>query len=335
MTTRISDVIVPEVFNSYMAKDTKQVMAFYNAGVLRPDGDLANKLAGGGRTFNVPFWRDLDDTESDTASDDPDSYATPGNVTASKDVALRQVRTRGWSTANLTAELAGSDPMQRISSRAGAYWGRQFDDVAISTAQGVFASNAAYDGGDMIHDVSTDALGALSPDNLVSTEAIAAAVQTMGDAKRELNLIVMHSVVHTRLTNLQLIDFRPDADGTQWIETFQGYRIHVSDRVPVIPGANHFRYHNYIFGANAFGWAEHDVEKPVEVKSDPAAGDGMGVETLWTRRQFALHPYGIKWADAVVSGLFPTNAELALAQNWRRVYPERKMIPMALLVTNG
>lgn len=335
MTTRISDVIVPEVFNAYMAKDTKQVMAFYNAGVLRPDADLASKLAGGGRTFNVPFWRDLDDTESDTASDDPDSYATPGNVTASKDVALRQVRTRGWSTANLTAELAGSDPMQRISSRAGAYWGRQFDDVAIATAQGVFASNALYDGGDMIHDISTDAPGNLAPGNLVSTEAIAATVQTMGDAKRELNLIVMHSVVHTRLTNLQLIDFRPDREGTQWIETFQGYRIHVSDRVPVIQGDNHFRYHNYIFGANAFGWAEHDVEKPVETKSDPAAGDGMGVETLWTRRQFAMHPYGIKWDDQVVSGLFPTNAELALAQNWRRVYPERKMIPMALLITNG
>lgn len=335
MTTRISDVIVPEVFNAYMAKDTKQVMAFYNAGVLRPDGDLGSKLAGGGRTFNVPFWRDLDDTESDTASDDPDSYATPGNVTASKDVALRQVRTRGWSTANLTSELAGSDPMARISGRAGAYWGRQFDDVAIATAQGVFASNATYDAGDMIHDISMDVPGVPTAANLLSTEAIAATAQTMGDAKRELNLIVMHSVVHTRLTNLQLIDFRPDAEGKSWYEYFQSYRIHVSDRVPVIQGTNQLLYHNYVFGSNVFGWAEHDVEKPVEVKSDPAAGDGMGVETLWTRRQFALHPYGIKWMDDQVSGLFPTNHELMLANNWRRVYPERKMIPMALLVTNG
>lgn len=335
MTTRISDVIVPEVFNSYMVKNTKQVMAFYNAGVLRSDGDLANKLAGGGRTFNVPFWRDLDDTESDTASDDPDSHSTPGNITASKDVALRQVRTRSWSTANLTAELAGSDPMQRIGSRVGDYWGRQFDDIAIATARGVFADNAANDSGDMIYDASTDTAGPLSPDNLINTENIMAAAQTMGDAKRELKLIVMHSVVHTRLTQNDLIDFRPDSESNGWLEYFQGYRIHVSDRVPVIPGENHFRYHNYIFGADTFGWAEHDVAKPVSVDEDESAGDGMGVETLYTRRQFALHPYGIKWTDAQVSGLFPTNAELMLAANWDRVYPERKQIPMALLITNG
>src|SRR5690606_32605327 len=186
MTTRISDVIVPEVFNTYMAKDTKQVMAFYNAGVLRPDGDLANKLAGGGRTFNVPFWRDLDDTESDTASDDPDSYATPGNVTASKDVALRQVRTRGWSTANLSAELAGSDPMTRITSRVGDYWGRQFDDIAIATARGVFASNILNNGGDMVEDASNDNALPVGPDELINTENIMAAAQTMGDAKRDL-----------------------------------------------------------------------------------------------------------------------------------------------------
>jgi hypothetical protein len=334
-TTRLEDVIVPEVFNSYMAKDTMQQMAFYNAGVLRADGDLSGKLAGGGRTFNVPFWKDLDDTESNTASDDPDSYAEPRTIDASKDVALRQVRTQGWSTANLVSELAGSDPMQQISRRAGSYWGRQFDDIAIATARGVFASNAAYNGGDMIYDVSNDNANPITPDELINTENIMAAAQTMGDAKRTLNLIIMHSVVHTRLTQNDLIDFRPDSSSNGWLEYFQGYRIHVSDRVPVIVGDNKVRYHNYIFGPDAFGWAEHDVAKPVEVKSDAAAADGMGTETLWTRRQFALHPYGIKWTDDTVSGIFPTNNELRLAQNWRRVYPERKMIPMALLITNG
>lgn len=333
--TRISDVIVPEVFNSYMVKDTKQVQAFYQTGVLRPDADLAAKLAGGGRTFNVPFWRDLDDTESDPGSDDPESYITPGMVTASKDVAIRQVRTRAWSTANLTAELAGADPMARISSRAGAYWGRQFDQVAIATARGVFADNAINDGGDMIYDISTDAAGALTPANLISTEAVMAAAQTMGDAKRELKLIVMHSVVHLRLTQNDLIEFRPDSQSNGWLEYFQGYRIHVTDNLPVVMGDNHPRYHTYLFGENVFGWAEHDVAKPIAVEEDERAGDGMGVETLVTRRQFAIHPYGIKWTDANTSGLFPTNAELRLAENWDRVYPERKQIPMALLISNG
>jgi hypothetical protein len=334
-TTRLSDAVVPEVFNTYMSKDTMQTMAFYQTGVLRADPQLAANLAGGGLTFKVPFWKDLDDEESDTGSDDPDSRAVPGKLTSGTDIARRQFRTKGWSTANLVQELAGSDPMKHISSRTGAYWGRQFDDVAIATARGVFADNAANDGGDMINDDSTDAVGAPSAGELFNAEGFMDTLQTMGDAKRTLKLVVMHSVVHTRLAKNDLIDFRPDSEGKIWNENFEGLQIHVSDRVTKVVGANRVRYHTYLFGANAFGWAESPPAKPVAVEEDEAAGDGAGIETLWTRKQFAIHPYGIKWTDASVGGDFPTNAELKLAANWDRVYVERKQIPMALYITNG
>lgn len=336
MPVRIADTIVPEVFDNYMFKNTMQTSVFYGTGVLRSDANLASKLAGGGRTFNVPFWKDLDDTESDTASDDPDSFATPGKLTSGTDIARRQIRTRGWSTANLTQELAGSDPMQRISNRVGGYWGRQLDDVAIASVRGVFADNAANDAGDMINDDSTDAVGAPSAAELFNAEGLMDAAQTMGDAKQSLKLLVMHSVVHTRLAKNDLIDFRPDSQqANSWHSYFGDYRVHVSDRTTAIAGVNRIRYHTYLFGADAIGWAESPVDKPVEVHSQPDAGDGMGVETLWTRRQFAIHPYGIKWTDNTVAAEFPTNAELRLAANWDRVYAERKQIPMALYITNG
>lgn len=334
-TVRIADTIVPEVFDSYMFKNTMYQSAFYNTGVLRSDSALAAKLAGGGRTFNVPFWKDLDDTESDPASDDPDSHAIPGAITVGKDVALRQVRTRGWSTMNLTAELAGADPMKAIGNRVNAYWARQFDKVAIATVKGVLADNIANDAGDMVYNVSIDTGAALTAAELFSAEAVNAAAQTMGDAKRELKLIVMHSVVHTRLINQQLIDFRPDADGKGWYDYFMDYRVQVSDSAPVVQGTNKTIYYTLLFGADALGWAEAAVEKPSEVDAVPSAGDGMGMETLWTRRQFAIHPYGVKWTDTTVGGEFPTNTELALAANWDRVYAERKQIPIAALITNG
>ena len=335
MVVRLTDTVVPEVFNSYMVKNTMQINAFHQQGVMRSDSDLASKLAGGGRTFNVPFWKDLDDEESDPGSDDPDSYAVPSGITTGRDVALRQFRTKGWSSARLVAELAGSDPMKRIESRVSAYWSRQFDRIAIATARGVFADNIANDAGDMVNDISTDGGGAITSAELFSAEAVMDTAQTMGDAKRELKLIVMHSEVHTRLAKLDLIDFRPDSGGTIWHSYYEGFRIHVSDMVPAIAGTNRTRYWTFMFGSDVFGWAESAPAKPVEVDSDPAAGDGAGVETLWTRRQFALHPYGIKWTDTSVGGEFPTNAELMLAANWDRVYPERKQIPMALLITNG
>lgn len=334
-TTRLSDVVVPTVFSGYMSKATTQKMAFYQTGVMRADADLASKLAGGGRTFNVPFWKDLDDTESDAASDDPDSHATPGKLTSGTDIARRQFRTRGWSTANLTAELAGSDPMQHISGRVADYWARQFDDVAIASVRGVFADNVANDSGDMVNDDSTDANSAPSAGELFNAEGLMDAAQTLGDAKQDLKLVVMHSVVQTRLAKNDLIDFRPDSESKGWIPYFQDYRVHVSDRTTTIAGTYRVRYHTYLFGANALGWAESPPAKPVAVEQDESAGDGAGVETLWTRRQFAIHPYGVKWTDSSVATEFPTNAELRLAANWDRVYAERKQIPMALYITNG
>lgn len=335
MPVRIADTIVPEVFDAYMTKNTMQTNALYGAGVMRTDSDLASKLAGGGRTFNVPFWKDLDDTESDPGSDDPDSHAIPGAITTGRDVAIRQFRTKGWSTMNLTEELAGSDPMTAIGNRVNAYWDRQFDRITIATVNGVINDNIANDSGDMVNDISMDTAGTPAASNLFSAEAVMDTAQTMGDAKEELKLIVMHSVVHNRLAKQQLIDFRPDAEGKRWWKYFQDYRVHVSDNLTPIQGTNQLLYRTFLFGSDAIGWAFSAPDKPVEVESVPSAGDGAGMETLWTRRQFAIHPYGIKWTDSNVGGLFPTNTELALAANWDRVYAERKQIPIAALITNG
>ena len=159
--------------------------------------------------------------------------------------------------------------------------------------------------------------------------------QTMGDAQEALKVLVVHSVVANRLRKNDLIDFVPDSGGRMTIPTYLGKRLVVSDKVPAIAGTYRIRYWNFLIGADAFGWAESAVAVPVEVEKDPSAGDGMGTETLWTRRQFALHPYGIKWTDTSVGGEFPTMSELRLAANWDRVYPERKQIPLALLITNG
>lgn len=333
--TRISDVVVPEVFSNYMSKNTVQTMALYQQGVMRDDADLKTKLAGGGRTFNVPFWKDLDDEESDTASDDPDSHSVPDKLSSGTDIAARQIRTKSWSSMHLSGELAGSDPMKRINERVAAYWGRQFDDIAIASVRGIYADNIANDSGDMVNSIATDSAGAETAAEWFSAEAVMDTAQTLGDAKKDLKLIVMHSVVHTRLAKNDLITFRPDSTGTQFHEMFMDWRVQVSDKCPAVAGTNRTTYWSMLFGADALGWAESPVAKPVEVDPVPSSGDGMGAEILYTRRQVAIHPYGIKWTDTTVSGEFPTNAELMLAANWDRVYAERKQLPLALLQTNG
>jgi hypothetical protein len=333
--TQLTDAIVPEVFFPYMLKETARLSQIFQSGILRQDANMAAKLAGGGTTFNVPFWNDLARVQANIASDNPATVAVPQKIGAGKDMAIRQIRTQGWSTADLVSELAGSDPMQAIASRVSKYWVDEFQSVLVNTLSGVFADNVANDASDMLLDIGTDAVGTPTAAELVSAEAILDAAQTMGDASDKLSVLIMHSRVYTRLAKQNLIDFIPDSEGRVRFPTYLGYRVVKDDGVRAVVGTNRTKYWTYLAGEGAIGWAESAVDTPVETDRFPAQGNGMGVEQLWTRRQYAMHPYGIAFTNASTVGEFPTDAELAAATNWNRVYPERKQISIAALVTNG
>lgn len=337
-TTRLSDIIEPAIWFDYMTKDTTTKSELFTSGILRPDSEVSARLAGGGRTMNVPFWKDLDDTESGVASDDPNLYATAGTITSAKDICRRQIRTRAWSTADLAGILAGADPMARIREAQARYWTRQFQTILVKTSTGFFQDNVTNDSSDMVSDISSDIAGTATSQYLVSAEAVIDACYTMGDNAEYLRVIVMHSTVMKRLVKLDLIDFAKDSTGTMTIPTYLGKRVVVDDGCRKVQGTvntSRYAYWTYLFGEGALAWAETPVATPVEIERRGMAGNGMGIETLITRRQFVMHPYGYKWTDTTVSGEFPTNNDLATVGNWDRVYAERKQLPIAALVTNG
>jgi hypothetical protein len=334
--TRLADAIVPEVFVPYTLKETMVRSALFQGGILRQDALLSTFLAGGGQTVNVPFWKDLADTDTaNISSDDPNVEATPDKITTGQDIAIRHNRNKSWSDADLVTELTGADPMTAIGSRVTNWWIREFQRVLIATLRGVIADNVAANSGDMVHDISSDSASAITDDERISAEAILDAAQTMGDASDVLDTICMHSVIYNRLAKQNLIDFIPDSEGKVKFPTYLGYRVVKDDLCPAIAGSNRTRYHTYLLGRDALGWAEHPPAVPVETFRHPAQGNGGGVEELWSRRQFAMHPYGIKWTSSSLAGKSPTDAELLMTANWTRVYPERKMINIAALITNG
>lgn len=337
-TTRITDVVVPEVFYPYMIKRTKERGAIFNSGILRTDANMSSFLSGGGKTANVPFWRDLTDVDSDIGSDDPAEVSVPGKIESGKDVAARQVRTKSWSSMRLSGVLAGDDPMKAIGNLVSDWWIRNFNTLLVASLHGVYLDNVANNSGDMVKNISVTT-GTPAAGNLISAESILDTKQTMGDAAEDLSTLIMHSVVFTRLQKQNLIDFIPDARGEVRFPTYLGYRVVVSDTAKVIANGagNPSSYVTYLLGNEAICFNEQPMSTSpnVEVDRKPEQGNGVGGDILYTRRQFVLHPYGIKWTDASVAGEFPTTAELGTAANWDRVYAERKQIPISYLVTNG
>jgi len=337
---QIADVVVPERFAAYVQVLTAQKSALIQSGVVGVDSFLSGLLAGGGSTFNLPFWNDLADTEANVSGDEKADYQAPVNVpetdaiplalTTGREIAVRVNRNQNWSAADLAGALAGSDPIDAISNRVADYWRRQDQRLLISVAQGVIADNIANDAGDMVEDVTT--VGAVAEANRFSAEAFVDAQQTMGDRGSDLTAVIVHSVIEARMKKLNLIDFIPDSNGVVNIPTYQGKRLIVDDGVPVfVTGANPATS-IWLFGTGAFGAGEGTPKVPAAVSRFELAGNGGGQEVLTSRREFILHPRGFAFVGAP-AGVSPTNTEFAAATSWdRRV--ERKLIRFAELRVN-
>ncbi len=337
-TVRVSDAIVPDVFGPYMLKETMARADVFKSGLVVQNDEFGAKLAGGGTTFQAPVWNDLSDTRgSDIGSDDPADESTPDKLTAYKMQSRRQLRTKSWSTMDLTSELAGDKPMDRILGRVSDWWARDFNRVTVATMNGVMNANVANNTGDMVFVSGIGTGGVIVPTAAISAETIIDASQTMGDRKETLKILMLNSVVETKLKKLNLIDFIPDSEGKVDIPYYLGYRVMVSDTLPVTSlGGGNFAYTSYLSAPGILGFGESPPDMPVEVERKAAKGMGTGMETLYTRRQFALHPMGHNWKETTVALQFPSNTELELATNWERKFPERKQLPfVAIISLNG
>src|SRR5690554_4812245 len=170
-------------------------------------------------------------------------------------------------------------------------------------------------------------------DTRFNRDVFTEATFTMGDARTALTAIAVHSSVAKQMVKNDDIVYMPDSQGNLTIPTYMGLRVIEDDGLTVAAGTTDgFKYTSVIFGPGAFGYGEGDPLNPVEVYRDPQGGNGGGIETLWERHTWLLHPFGFQQTGTPAGESF-TQAELSGAGVWDRILP-RKLVPMAFLVTN-
>lgn len=336
--TQIADVIVPSIFNPYVQELTEVKTRMIQAGALVKEPLLDEFLAGGGITGNAPSWKDLADDADNISSDalPTVSDATPFKTGAVDEIFVRLSRNGAWQASDLAGALAGSDPMASIADRVAAYRARRMQDAFIATIKGVFADNAAAPSGtehvqnDMTNDISGSSF--VDGQTNFSAEALIDAKLTMGDSMDLLKMIMVHSVVYARMQKNNLIDFIPDSQGVVNIPTFQGVEVIVDDSLPKSSSV----YNSWLFGAGAVRLGMGSPKVPTETFRNPLSGNGGGGETLHNRWELVFHPVGNKFIGTASQG-GPSNAatsgNLAHADSWARVYPERKQIHIARLIS--
>ncbi len=334
---QLSDVIIPQVYLSYDTLNSPELLALNNAGVLYSNPALTTALAQGGTTFTVPYWNDVDvSQEPNYSTDSATDVAVPQKINAGTWMARKCEANNAWSSADLVAELAGSDPMARIRSRTDFYWQIMKKKRLIATLNGIRNANIAQNNSDMIIDVSIQAGLSATSANLFSRQSFVNAIFTLGDHFNDIAAIVVHSTVLANMINAQLINYIQPANVPIQMPYYDNKLVIVDDDMPVIAGTtNGFRYVSYLIGSNAIGYAESLPKIPVEVYRRPDEGNGGGIEQLWERKNWLMHPRGYSFtSNTITGGQSAKLADLQVAANWsRQAY--RKQIPFAFLITNG
>ena len=317
-TTKVADVIIPELFNAYVMEKTAEKSKIIQSGIAVPNTKLNALVTQGGLTLNMPYWQDLNG--EDEVLDD-ETALTPAKITAEKDIAALLIRGKAWGANDLSGALAGDDPMKAIGDRVSDYWARREQKTLLAVLKGVFASTEMAD---HILDKSNVATG-------IDAKMVLDGKQLLGDAADQLTAMVMHSATFTALQKQNLIAYvsTTGPSGSQiQIPTYLGYRVVTDDGMPVETvgeGADAKQvYTTYLFARGVIGRGEGT---PVDFVNTETDRDSLaGEDLLITRRAFVLHPFGIKWiGSAKQHGSTPTNAELADGQNWKRVYESKNI----------
>lgn len=334
-TTRLSDIIDVTVFQDLPQIDGPEKTAFFESGIIARSGLLDSLANGPGKIAELPFWNDLDGSvEVNYTNDNPATVATPQKIVQGEQIARKAFVNQGWQAADLASELAlGGTAMQAVRNKTDRYFARQWQRRLVASANGILADNVANDSGDMVVDVAVEILGSQTASTKFNRDVFTEAAYTMGDAASDLSAIAVHSAVMAQMVKNDDIVYIPDSMGQLTIPTYMGLRVIVDDGMTVTAGTTSgFKYTSVLFGGGAFGYGVGSPETPVEVEREASQGNGGGIETLWLRNTWLLHPFGFQ-ATGTPAGESFTQAELAAATSFDRVL-DRKLIPISYLITN-
>lgn len=336
-TTRLTDLVYGPLFLPATINRIALTSTIRNSGIATADAQMAALANAPGDIVQMPFWNDITGN-SNVSSDDPAQNAVPNKIGMGQDTARTIRRNNGWQSANLVAAVLAEDPLSVISGLIADYWVREEQRVLGLILNGVFASASMANN---VLDVATVDPATDGGVNM-SAEVSANAHALLGDQGLSLVAVMMHSRVYWNLHAARAIEYGVDPVTGLDFARWDGKTVIVNDNLPRVAqtatGQSGFRYTSYFFANGAIGYSEATgaggPKRPVAVESKEDAGNGEGIETVWYRRHWIMHPRGVAFTSGTVAGSSPSDAELQLGTNWNRVY-DPKNVRIVAVITNG
>lgn len=329
--TTLLDVIVPELFTPYVINKTMEKSALVQCGIIVNDAEFDRLASQASPLVNMPFFEDLTG-ESEPVIESKD--LTAAGIASNMDVAAIIRRAKMWSATDLSAALAGKDPMEAIASLVAYFWARDMQKELVAILKGIFGTvPAVMDGETVVTPEETrlasnicDISGQTGNAAKWSGAAFIDAEQCLGDAKTLLTGVCMHSAVEATLKKQNLIEtVQPSNDVSFGV--YQGKRVIVDDGCPFTGTGANMVFSTYLFGQGAVALGNGSPIGFVPTETDRDKKKGSGVDYLINRKTSILHPRGVQFTQASVVNAKegPTRAELANAANWTPVYEPKQI----------
>ncbi|MDR1166854.1 MAG: hypothetical protein LBO66_13480 [Deltaproteobacteria bacterium] len=174
---------------------------------------------------------------------------------------------------------------------------------------------------------------------IINTNAIIDAVGAIGDYNTTEVIMVVHPVVLGSINKLNLIDWAHfDQRGIK-IDSFKKIRLMTNNSamtarfVPAVDGGSpapgYTKYYSYILGPGAIDFGYGLPNTPLAFERDAAGCNGAGMETIFSRVEWAIHPKGYKFTTER-----PSLDDLKDGTKWTRVW-DRRRIPFAAIISRG
>ena len=325
--TQIADVVVPEVFGPYAGNLSTTKSALLQSSAVVLDGDMSAKLAAGGSTFNMPSWAAPDAEDEYSLPTDDATAITPIKSVAQSEIAVALYGNVAYSSAQLAAQLAGSDPHGALATHIGSIVAGKRQTMLLNQINGLFDTALAGS----VSNIASETIAGQSATTTFNSDTFIDALSPFGDMLGDNYSIIVHSDVKAKMLKEGFIDFVSVGDANLRMPLYLGHPVVVDDRAPKVAGVTDgFKYTSYIAASGAIRMGTGAFS--VAVDKNELAGTGSGVETLIVRDNFGFHVAGTKWTGTP-AGAAPIGSELVLGSNWAKVI-DTKLIPMAAIVSN-
>lgn len=334
-TIQIADIYDPLRFTTMAQERQIEKNAFIQSGVQVANADLSSLCSTSGFSGDIDNIKPLTTSEPSYTNDNPADKLVAEKLGTQQMKYRKAARAKSWSGMDLARGIGLQDPMVGVTNRIGDYWATDNQKRLINSFMGILADNVANDGGSLVHNVATDAAGAVTDAEKASALNFIKALELTGDSLDLIGAFGMHSSVYYGLYAMNLIQFVRESEDASFM-TFQGKRVIVDDGLSAVAGTNRVTYTSILFGAGAVQAGEGNMPNTLasEMDRNPDAGNGSGETLIYSRRTDIIMPVGFSFVGASVAGQSATYAELQAAANWDRVW-DVKNIPVRFLQTNG